>query len=66
MQSNIGACEQARIALYSAIPSARNRFTEPPAASRPAGDDRWRKAGRAARFKMSGKVQGRTLSRYAP
>jgi hypothetical protein len=48
------ACGQARTALYSAIPSARVRFTEPPSPSRPDGDDRWRKGGSDAPLKMSG------------
>ena len=37
------ACGRARTALYSASPSARDCSTEPPAASRPAGGDRWPK-----------------------
>ena len=40
---SFGACGQARTALYSAIPTARVRSTEPPSPSRPAGDGRWRK-----------------------
>ena len=48
------ACGQARTALYSAIPFARVRFTEPPSASRPVGDDRWRKGGPDGPLKMSG------------
>lgn len=57
------ACGQTRTALYSAIPSAQARSTEPLAASRPAGDDRWRKGGPDGPLQMSGIFHGRTLSR---
>ncbi|NJM34389.1 MAG: hypothetical protein HC850_06385 [Rhodomicrobium sp.] len=51
---NADACGQARTALYSAIPFLRARFTEPRVASRPAGDDRWRKSGLDGPPKSSG------------
>ena len=49
----IGSCGQARTALYFASSSARANLTEPPAVSRPVGDDRWHKvraAGRAGQM----------------
>jgi hypothetical protein len=49
-----GTCGQARIALYSANPFLRVSFTEPPLASRPDGDDHWRKSGPEGPLKMSG------------
>jgi hypothetical protein len=61
----VGTCGQARTALYFANPPARDRCTKPPAASRPDGDDRWRKGGPDGPLPMSGFLQGRTLSRAA-
>ncbi len=40
---HVGTCGLTRTALYSAIPTTPDRFTEPPLPSRPDGDDRWRK-----------------------
>lgn len=51
---HVDACGQARTALYSANPFARVRFTEPPLASRPAGDDHWRKGGPDGPLQLGG------------
>tara|TARA_R110002124_G_scaffold3889_5_gene24513 strand:- start:21224 stop:21454 length:231 start_codon:yes stop_codon:yes gene_type:complete len=50
--SRLSACGRLRIALYG--PSLKACFTEPLPASRPIGDDRWRKGGPGGPLMMSG------------